>query len=260
MRDGGMRPVSALIIAALLVAFFMNGGSGYITDLYNYFKEGFEASQSSNDMSDESTSSKSEGSIDSENAGCEMSDTTATDPVEGQVLSCDVQETVAALKVAEYSGDYNRDEWTSSSQRYEFQGQKYNSIRKYDQVSSIFATSGGFISPYTGEVLPLESAQFDHIVSLHKVSQGGGYAWTTEQKRAFADDNTIGVNVEGSLNMGKSDQGPSEWLPPANRVSFCYTYAKIVVDHNLTVNQADRDALVSCVGDSTGAYDMTQKH
>ncbi|MFG2989137.1 hypothetical protein ACGFZK_07520 [Streptomyces sp. NPDC048257] len=56
----------------------------------------------------------------------------------------------------------------------------------------------------------------DHMVPLAEVHDSGGYSWTTERRRRYANDlgsDVTLVGVTARSNRQKSDQDPATWMP-----------------------------------------------
>lgn len=92
-----------------------------------------------------------------------------------------------------------------------------------------------------------QGVQIEHIVSLKAAHVGGAWAWNPEQRLEFANTLENVIAVDGSANESKGDDGPAEWLPPAETGYLCtyvLKYTHIVQHWGLAVHGADRDALV----------------
>lgn len=177
--------------------------------------------------------------IDFDNNGDNTSTTNG-----GTVTEEEVNNLLNTVTIAPDNYDvYNRDDYTSSTQSYEYNGKHYDSIRKYGYDASIFNDGTNYNDPYTGENIELSKCDWDHIIPLHYANQHGASNWTAEEKKAFADNPNVGVNVNASDNRSKSDRGPSEWLPDVNRESYCYTWLVIANDFNLSINQEDYNVI-----------------
>lgn len=164
--------------------------------------------------------------------------------VSSDELDPKLSELIAKIEVVEEGkADYNRNDWTSSSQSYEFGGKKYNSIRKYAQVASTNVQNGVYIDPYTNQVLELKNADFDHLVPLHYVSNHGGAEWSIDEKQSFANNPTIGVNVNARDNRAKGDKGPSKWLPSENVKDYCYSWLVITSNYHLSIDRKDLEVI-----------------
>jgi Protein of unknown function (DUF1524) len=83
--------------------------------------------------------------------------------------------------------------------------------------------SGTWRSFYDG--LTFTSARrldIDHVVPLANAWRSGAKRWTTDRRRAFANDlqDSQLIAVSASSNRSKGDQGPDEWKPP-RRAAWC---------------------------------------
>ena len=106
--------------------------------------------------------------------------------------------------------------------------------------------TGSWVSPYD-----LKSSNntsdfdVDHLVPLANAFQSGGWAWSTERRRAFANNPSELVVASSSSNRSKGADSPDQWRPP-NRDSWC-AYAdgwvKVKSVWGLTVTTSERDAL-----------------
>lgn len=77
--------------------------------------------------------------------------------------------------------------------------------------------TGKWICPYTGKVITDPSkVDVDHVVALKDAHDSGGWSWTPEQRKAFANnlepDHLVASSQYG--NRSKGAKGPDEWLPP----------------------------------------------
>ncbi len=85
---------------------------------------------------------------------------------------------------------------------------------------------GKWVSPYDGEaVTDPGNAEIDHVVSVKEAWDSGAWAWTAEQRAAFANDVTDVRTLHAvtpATNRSKGDKDPSNWLPP--RADYVCTY------------------------------------
>ncbi len=105
--------------------------------------------------------------------------------------------------------------------------------------------------PYTGDPLEPGDVEIDHLVPLSAAWDLGAHAWTDERRRAFANDPRNLVVTSSSANQSKSDQLPSEWLPPDRRARCAYARRLVTVsaEYGLPLPRADvRAARRSCSG------------
>jgi Protein of unknown function (DUF1524) len=114
--------------------------------------------------------------------------------------------------------------------------------------ASCAAISGSWHSPYDGATwASAADLDVDHMVALKESWRSGAWAWTTSQRRAFANslaDSQLWA-VTDNLNQAKGDKDPADWKPPLT--TFWCTYAKSWIDvkHDwgLTAQPAEVTAL-----------------
>ncbi|ESZ92722.1 secreted protein [Sclerotinia borealis F-4128] len=118
--------------------------------------------------------------------------------------------------------------------------------------SACASTSGSWISPYDGATWTAASdLDIDHMVPLSNAWKAGASAWTTEQRRAFANDlvNPQLLAVTDNVNESKGDRGPEAWKPPL--ASYWCTYAKMWIKvksvYDLTVTTEEKAALTTMI-------------
>jgi hypothetical protein len=106
--------------------------------------------------------------------------------------------------------------------------------------------AGVWTSAYDGAVTPRASdLDIDHVVPLENAHDSGGWRWTPEQRRQFANDPSNLVAVLASSNRSKGSRGPEAWRPP-DRSSWCVVASRWVavkVAYGLTATTVERDAL-----------------
>lgn len=108
--------------------------------------------------------------------------------------------------------------------------------------------TGEWLDPYTGELVTSPAAlDVDHVLPLAAAHRAGGWRWSRERRRAYANDLTDPdhlVAVTARANRAKGDRGPSRWLPrAAYQCVYVATYARIAARWALTLPAADRHAL-----------------
>ena len=121
-------------------------------------------------------------------------------------------------------------------------------------------TAGVWFGPYTGQVFtdPTD-LDVDHVVPLQEAHDSGGHSWSTERRRAFANDLAFGrslMAVEAAANRSKGAKGPEEWLPPSEDHLCVYVADWTLVKHRWGLSMDERErvtvgnVLAAC---STGA-------
>lgn len=107
--------------------------------------------------------------------------------------------------------------------------------------------SGAFADPYTGIRGPAIGSKLDidHVVSLSDAWRSGAWSWSRSRRVQFSNDlsNLIATNL--TQNRRKGDQGPADWRPPnpEHHCEFARTIVQTKITYQLTVTEADREAL-----------------
>ncbi|MFJ3842263.1 HNH endonuclease family protein [Streptomyces sp. NPDC090054] len=112
------------------------------------------------------------------------------------------------------------------------------------------ALTGGVWHSYYDDVLVQgpSGVDIDHLIPLAEVHDSGGYGWTTERRRRYANDlgsDVTLVGVSARSNRQKSDQDPATWMP-MSAVHCRYLGEWVATKHRwgLAVDQAEREALL----------------
>lgn len=86
--------------------------------------------------------------------------------------------------------------------------------------------AGDWVSPYDGARWSDPSRiDIDHVVALKEAWDSGAWAWSSDMRRAYANDTSDSrtlLAVTDRVNQSKSDKDPSNWLPPTK--SYLCTY------------------------------------
>jgi hypothetical protein len=120
----------------------------------------------------------------------------------------------------------------------------------FTTVSACTVATGDWLSPWSGVTTKTASAlDVDHTVPLANAWRSGAWAWTAEQRQAFAndiDDADHLIALPASENRSKSDGGPEEWRPP-NPASWCryaQVWTQIKARWSLTASPAEWSAVL----------------
>ncbi|MFJ1839024.1 DUF1524 domain-containing protein [Streptomyces sp. NPDC088175] len=110
------------------------------------------------------------------------------------------------------------------------------------------AVSGTWFSEYDGKTADSASSlDIDHLVPLKEAWRSGASAWSTPERRAFANDlvHSQLIAVSSGSNRAKGDKDPGNWKPPLQSYWCTYSRAWISVKANyqLTANPAEVNAL-----------------
>ena len=103
---------------------------------------------------------------------------------------------IFVFSISTYAKDnYNRDDY-----QYD-----HNKARKF----FIF-----FYDPYSGKTFhDTDDIEIDHIVPLSLAHKMGGYLWTPQQKKTFANDTENLIRVSKTCNRSKGSKSISQWMP-----------------------------------------------
>lgn len=116
-------------------------------------------------------------------------------------------------------------------------------------------SDGILTDPYTGRVVDAGAAgvrgiHVDHVYPLSAAWDLGAWSWSAGRRAAFANDvdrNLLAVTA--SVNTGKSDSTPADWLPPdpGRHCFYASRYLTAAVAYGLSVTAADHEALTDAV-------------
>ncbi len=119
--------------------------------------------------------------------------------------------------------------------------------------------SGELLDPYDGSAVDFVSGrntsilvQVDHVVALGWAWHHGAYAWSDEQRLAFANDPLNLLAASQATNQSKSAAGPADWLPSVPELSCRYVerWVTVLGEYSLGIDRADaaaaREVLEGC--------------
>lgn len=136
--------------------------------------------------------------------------------------------------------EYDRNEWGGwidvdrdcQDTRQEVLIAEAQGLIEYEDDRRCRVASGTWTDLYTGEVFTDPSKlDVDHVVALKEAHEAGGWRWSREQKRAYANDLTPVhlMAVSASANRSKGSRSPSEWLPPRQESRCIYLRARLSI-------------------------------
>ena len=123
--------------------------------------------------------------------------------------------------------------------------------------------SGAWVGPYTGEQFTdpgrLDS---DHMVPLGNAHQSGGWAWSPEQKRQYANDLSYDnhlIAVQAAANRAKGSRSPADWKPPVRGYWCQYATDWIAIKNTweLTATEPEAEALGEMLGTCAPSQTLT---
>ena len=121
---------------------------------------------------------------------------------------------------------YDRDEWRHwtdedgdcQNARQEVLIAESTTAVTYTDADQCRVVSGTWMGPYTGEQFddPGE-LDIDRMVPLGNAHRSGGWAWSDDRKRQYANDLSYDghlIAVQAAANRSKGSDGPEDWKPP----------------------------------------------
>ena len=109
--------------------------------------------------------------------------------------------------------------------------------------------SGLWDGPYTGEsFIDPGDLDIDHMVPLANTHRSGGWAWSEDRKRDYANDLSYEghlIAVQASANRAKGSKGPEDWKPPERGYWCRYAVDWISIKNawELTATESEAAAL-----------------
>ncbi len=122
--------------------------------------------------------------------------------------------------------------------------------------------AGRWTGPYTGKVVTDPAKlDVDHVVPLANAHRSGGWSWSYDRKRAYANDLRYPGHLTAAAaaaNRGKGARGPEDWRPPDKGYWCVYALDWIAIKSRwgLTATPREYDALgkmlATCARPATG--------
>ena len=117
---------------------------------------------------------------------------------------------------------------------------------------------GSWFSVYDGlTFIDPSGMDIDHMVALAESWDSGASAWTPERRERFANDLEVPwslIAVSAHSNREKSDQDPTDWLPPRveEQCDYVADWIAVKVRWSLAIDQAEWTTLDALAGDCPG--------
>lgn len=118
--------------------------------------------------------------------------------------------------------------------------------------------AGDWLSLYDGRTWTDPTRlDVDHVVALKEAWQSGAAGWTVQQRQAFANELATADEahtgqlqaVTDTVNSGKSDKDPAEWLPRGeDQCRYATEWVRIKQRWHLTADPAEVAALRKTLG------------
>lgn len=102
---------------------------------------------------------------------------------------------------------------------------------------------GSWVSLYDGKSITDSSAlDIDHLVPLAEAWRSGAWAWTAEQRTAFANDLSEPralIAVTAATNRAKGDSDLKDWIPQQNRCDYIEAWVTVKLRYALTFDAGE---------------------
>ena len=110
-------------------------------------------------------------------------------------------------------------------------------------------TTGKWLSLYDGETWTRASdVDIDHVVALGEAWRSGSWKWSAARRQSYAND--LGVAwtlraVTDNVNQEKSDDDPTNWLPPLESATCTYLtdWVAVKIRWKLTIDAEERQSI-----------------
>ncbi len=110
-------------------------------------------------------------------------------------------------------------------------------------------STGKWLSLYDGETWTRASdVDIDHVVALGEAWRSGAWKWSAARRQAYAND--LGVSwtlraVTDNVNQEKSDDDPTNWLPPLESANCVYLteWVAVKIRWKLSVDAEERQSI-----------------
>ena len=183
--------------------------------------------------------------------------TVATTPFPTATVSVGSRLSIAVAPVRDDIPKYDRGEWSHwvdedgdcQDARQEALVVESETPVTYTNDDRCRVASGSWWGPYTGERFTEPgSLDIDHMVPLANAHRSGGWAWSEDRKREYANDLSYGghlIAVKASANRAKGNRGPEDWKPPERGYWCRYAIDWIAVKNawGLTATESEATAL-----------------
>ena len=196
---------------------------------------------------------------------------TATTTAAGSGTTPPLELVIAVSSVSEDPPPYDREDWGDwidvdgdcQNTRHEVLVEESLAPVAFKDDRECQVLTGEWFGAFTATtVMEADELDIDHFVPLKNAHLSGGWAWTPERKKRYANsldspDHLIAVTK--SANRSKGAKGPDEWRPP-NESYWCdYAIAWIEVKQTwgLAATQQEVDAVREMLGKCANPPELT---
>ncbi len=172
----------------------------------------------------------------------------------GTPVTTSTQLSIAVAPIPNDIPDYDRGEWRHWSDddgdcqnaRQEALIAESETPVRYTNDDRCRVASGSWLGPYTGESFTDSGdLDIDHMVPLANAHRSGGWAWTEDRKRQYANDLSYAghlIATKASANRAKGGSGPDDWKPPERGYWCQYAIDWISIKNAWDLTATDSEA------------------
>jgi hypothetical protein len=150
-----------------------------------------------------------------------------------------VQSATKEATRSSYSTLYDRDDWGGwIDEDGDCQNTTAEILIRDSQTKVSFdgcrVVSGLWNLPYSGgSTTSASQIDIDHIIPLNWAHGHGGDRWSSERKKAFANDADNLLATSSSANRSKGAKGPDQWMPSIDKCSYARRWEGLIEKYAL---------------------------
>jgi hypothetical protein len=150
-----------------------------------------------------------------------------------------VQSATKEATRSSYSTLYDRDDWGGwIDEDGDCQNTTAEILIRDSQTQVSFdgcrVVSGLWNLPYSGgSTTSASQIDIDHIIPLNWAHGHGGDRWSSERKKAFANDADNLLATSSSANRSKGAKGPDQWMPSIDKCSYARRWEGLIEKYAL---------------------------
>jgi|TARA_B110000967_G_C18782066_1_gene508789 hypothetical protein len=150
-----------------------------------------------------------------------------------------VQSATKEATRSSYSTLYDRDDWGGwIDEDGDCQNTTAEILIRDSQTQVSFdgcrVVSGLWNLPYSGgSTTSASQIDIDHIIPLNWAHGHGGDRWSSERKKAFANDADNLLATSSSANRSKGAKSPGQWMPSIDKCSYARRWEGLIEKYAL---------------------------
>ena len=178
---------------------------------------------------------------------------------------------IAVAAAPDNPPSYDRDDWSHwtdedrdcQNTRHEVLIEESRTPVEYKTDDQCKVEAGEWYGAYTGVVVTDPTKlDIDHLVPLANAHKSGGWAWSAERKKSYAnslDDPGHLIAVTSGANRSKGAKGPEEWLPSntAHLCQYAFDWIKVKQTWDLAATPVEASALQELLATCENPTELT---